>query len=174
MDRIDRVTASAQSRLGAPVSEIFGDETGLYTVSNKLIEVWRTMRRGVAGMGGRATETTNPPDPTKDSAAQRAMESAAPDIFRYWRDPDGPNGPKHKDGSVLSFKTKRERMRILRYVYAGADHINLDSIEAECVELMEKDPAEAERFFGNRMVRGLGTWLPAGLWEGAHAGAVAS
>lgn len=174
MDRIDRVTASAQSRLGAPVSEIFGDETGLYTVSNKLIEVWRTMRRGVAGMGGRATETTNPPDPTKDSAAQRAMESAAPDIFRYWRDPDGPNGPKHKDGSVLSFKTKRERMRILRYVYAGADHINLDSIEAECVELMEKDPAEAERFFGNRMVRGLGTWLPAGLWGGAHAGAVAS
>lgn len=174
MDRIDRVTASARSRLGAPVSEVFADESGFYTTSNKLIEVWRTMRRGVAGMGGRATETTNAPDPTQDSAAQRALESPSRDIFRYWRDPDGPNGPKHRDGSALSFRHKRERLRILRYVYAGADHINLDSIEAECAELMENDPAEAERFFGNRMVRGLGAWLAAGEWEGAHADAVAS
>lgn len=174
MDRIDRVTASAQSRLGAPVSEVFGDETGLYTKSNKLLGVWETMRRGAAGMGGRSTETTNAPDPSEDSAAKRTMESARADIFRYWRDPDGPGGPRHRDSSKLSFLSKRDRMRILRYVYAGADHINLDSINAEAEELIERDPAQAERFFGNRMSAGLGTWLPVGLWAEAYADAVAS
>jgi hypothetical protein len=35
---------------------------------------------------------------------------------------------------------------------------------------MEKDPAQAERFFGNRVVQGNGAWLPDNLWEGAWAG----
>jgi hypothetical protein len=39
-------------------------------------------------------------------------------------------------------------------------HVNLDSIEAEAAELMETDPAQAERFFGNRAVAGHGSWLP--------------
>lgn len=173
MDRIDRVTASAQSRLGAPISEAFFDESGLYTATNKLIAVAETMRRGAAGMGGRTTETTNAPDPSQQSFAQRTMESDAPDIFRYWRDPD--RALKRADGTLLSFRDKRERMRILRYVYAGASHINLASIEAECRELMDTDPAQAERFFGNRMVRGSGSWLEAGMWEAAYAeAAVAS
>lgn len=174
LDRIDRVTSSALSRLGAPLNEAFFDETGLYTVSNKLMEVFTTMRRGAAGMGGRSFETTNAFDPAQDSAAQRTVESARPDIFRYWRDPDGPGGPRDKDGKPLSFKTVAQRRRILDYVYRGVDHINIDSIEAEAAELMEKDPAQAERFFGNRLVRGAGTWLPAGLWKSRYADAVAS
>jgi hypothetical protein len=169
MDRIDRVTASAQSRLGAPINEAFFDETGLYTKSNKLVEVWQTMRRGAAAMGGRSMETTNAFDPAANSAAQMTQDSQRPDIFRYWRDPD--KTLRHPDGSLLSFKNARERRRILAYVYRGADHINLDSIEAEALELMETDPAQAERFFGNRLVRGAGSWMPPGLWEGAWAGA---
>jgi len=165
MDRIDRVTASAKSRLGAPISEAFGDETGLYTASNKLIEVWQTMRRGAAGMGGRSMETTNAFDPTENSAAQQTMESQRPDIFRFWRDPDV---LKRKDGKLLSFKNARERRKILEFVYSGAGHINIDSIEAEALELMETDPSQAERFFGNRLVRGSGAWLEPGLWESAY------
>lgn len=171
MDRIDRVTASALSRLGAPLSAAFGDETGLYTASNKLVDVWKTMRRGAAAMGGRAAETTNAPDPSQNSAAQQTLETTRPDVFRFWRDPDT---LRKKDGTTLSFKVAAERRRILKHVYAGARHINIDSIEAECLELMETDPAEAERFFGNRMVRGQGSWLPPGLWEDAHAARVAS
>ena len=124
MDRIDRVTASAQSRLGAPVSEVFGDETGLFTVSNKLVAVWQTMRRGAAGMGGRSTETTNAFDPAENSAAQMTQESLRPDIFRYWRDPDV---LKHADGTTLKWSVARDRRKVLAYVYAGAAHINLDS-----------------------------------------------
>lgn len=172
MDRIDRVTASAKSRLGAPINEAFFDESGLYTVSNKLIEVYQTMRRGAAAMGGRSMETTNAFDPTENSAAQLTQESQRPDIFRFWRDPD--KALKRKDGSPLSFKNARERRQILRHVYAGADHINIDSIDAEALELLETDPAQAERFFGNRLVRGSGTWLPPGLWESAYADALAS
>lgn len=171
MDRIDRVTASAQSRLGAPLNEAFFDESGLYTKTNKLVAVCQTMRRGAAGMGGRSMETTNAFDPSENSTAQMTRESQRPDIFKYWRDPDQ---LRRRDGTLLSFRNARERRRILAYVYAGARHINLDSIEAEALELMELDPAQAERFFGNRLVRGAGSWLPPGLWDGAWSGALAA
>lgn len=171
MDRIDRVTASAQSRLGQPISKGFFDESGLFTLSNKLRKVADTMRRGAAGMGGRTEETTNAFDPAENSYAQQTQESTSSDIFRFWRNPD--EALRHNDGSPLSFKVARDRRKILAYVYAGAAHINLGSIEAECDELMGSDPTQAERFFGNRLVRGQGAWLPAGLWEGAY-GAVAS
>ena len=165
MDRIDRVTASALSRLGAPLSEAFGDETGLYLASNKLVNVWQTMRRGAAGMGGRSMETTNAPDPGENSAAQQTLESQRDDIFRFWRNP---GVLKKEGGKPLSFKNARDRRRILEFVYAGAEHIIIESIEAECLELMETDPAQAERFFGNIMSRGSGAWLPAGLWDSAY------
>lgn len=172
MDRIDRVTASALSRLGQPISEGFFDESGLFTLPNKLRKVADTMRRGAAGMGGRTHETTNAFDPAEDSYAQQTQESTAADIFKYWRDPD--KALKHADGSPLSFKVARDRAKILAYVYAGADHINLASIEAESAELMQTDSAQAERFFGNRLVRGQGSWLPPGLWDGAYAGRLAA
>lgn len=169
MDRIDRVTASAKSRLGAPINEAFFDESGLYTRSNKLVEVWDTMRRGAAAMGGRSVETTNAFDPAENSAAQMTLESQRPDIFKFWRDPD--KALRKRDGSSLSWTVKAERRRILAYVYAGSQHINLDSIEAEAAELAERDPVQAERFFGNRLVRGRGSWLPDGLWERARRAA---
>lgn len=173
MDRIDRVTASALSRLGAPLSQGFFDESGLYTTPNKLVNVCETMRRGAAGMGGRSTETTNAFDPAANSTAQRTLESLRPDIFRYHRNPDLAPALRRRDGTLFSWKNARERRKILAYVYAGANHINLDSIEAEALELMETDPAQAERFFGNRLVRGKGSWLEPGLWDGAWAGALA-
>lgn len=168
MDRVDRVTASALSRLGAPISRGFFDESGLFTKENKLRKVAETMRRGAAGMGGRTHETTNAFDPSENSYAQATHESPSADVFKFWRDP---SVLQHKDGRPLSFRVKRDRERILAYVYRGSDHINLASIMAECDELMQTDPAQAERFFGNALVRGQGAWLPAGRWEAAYAGA---
>ena len=160
------MTASALSRLGAPISRGFFDESGLFTKENKLRKVADTMRRGAAGMSGRTHETTNMFDPSEESYAQVGFESTNPDIFKFWRDP---SVLKHRDGSPLSFRVKRDRMRILAHVYAGTDHINLDSIAAECDELMATDPAQAERFFGGRVVAGSGSWLPDQLWESAWA-----
>lgn len=156
--RIDKVTSSATTRLGNPTTAAFQDETGIYTKSNGMTRVARTMRRGVAGMGGRVTETSNAWDPAEMSVAQETYESRSSDIFRFYREP--PTG--------LKYANKRDRRKIHEYVYEGSWWVDLDSIEGEASELMTLDPAEAERFYGNRRVRGLGTWLPEGLWENAY------
>ncbi len=103
-------------------------------------------------------ETTNCWDPAEASTAQLTYESRVPDLFRYYRKP-----PAH-----LSYKDKVERRRIHRFNYEGSAHVDLDSIEGEAVELLERDPSQAERFFGNRIVHGLGAWLPEGLWEASR------
>jgi hypothetical protein len=158
---VETVTSSAKSRLGNPLRFTMQDENGLYTESNGLLEVARTMRRGAAGMGGRSIQTTNAWDPAENSDAQRTANSRRPDIFRYHRIP-----PAH-----LNYLDKGDRRRIHEYVYWSCLHVNLDEIEAEAAELIETDPAEAERFYGNRLVQGLGAWMPAELWERAYAGA---
>jgi hypothetical protein len=152
--RIDTVTSSAQSRLGQRVTYVPQDETQLWTDANKMTKVADTQRRGLAGMGGRSSETTNAWDPAENSVAQRTAESRRPDIFRLHRTP-----PAH-----WSYRNKEERRRIHRYVYAGSWWVDLDAIEAEAAELLERDPTQAERFFGNRVVAGAGSWLPDGLW----------
>lgn len=157
--RIDVVTSSAQSRLGNPTTFALQDESGLYTRTNKLTAVADTQRRSLAGMSGRAMETTNCWDPAENSTAQQTFEARVQDVFRFYRKP-----PAH-----LSYLDKRERRQIHRFCYAGSPHVDLDSIEAEAAELLERDPTQAERFFGNRMVHGLGSWLPDGLWDSARA-----
>lgn len=157
-DRIDIVTSSARARLGNPISFAVQDETGLYTATNKLIEVAAAQRRGAAGMGGRTIETSNAYDPTENSQAQLTYESEAKDVFRFFRE-----APAN-----LSYKNKQERRKIHAHVYFGSPWVNLDSIEAEAAEIMETDPAQAERFFGNRRVQGSGAYIPAELWQETH------
>ena len=149
LDRVDKVTASANSRVGNPITFALQDESGLATDTNKMRKVYEAQRRNAAGIGGRTMETTNAWDPAERSVAQTTAESNAPDVFRYHR-----QAPKH-----WSFRNKEERGKILRYVYFGSPWVPLDSVEGEAVELMEKDPAQAERFFGNRIIPGGGSWL---------------
>jgi hypothetical protein len=157
--RIDVVTSNARSRLGQRVTFCPQDETGLYTEVSGMIKVAETQRRGLAGMGGRAWETTNPWDPSEDSVGQRTWESTAKDIFR-----DFPQAPAH-----LSYKNKTERRKIHKWVYAGSPWVDLDAIEAEAFEIMEKDPAQAERFYGNRIVYGAGQWCEGEDWDARHS-----
>jgi hypothetical protein len=153
--RIDVVTSSAQSRLGNPVTFVLQDESGLWTPDNKMDKVADTQRRGAAGMGGRTMETTNAWDPSQNSVAQQTSESKVKDVFRFHRPPP----------ASLSYRNKAERRRIHRHVYAGSRHVDLDAIEADALELLEKDPEQAERFFGNRIVYGKGSWLDGAAWD---------
>lgn len=170
-DRIDVVTASANSRLGNPLSFAPQDETGLYGDANRMRRLATTQRRGAAGMGGRTLETTNAWDPTENSVAQSTWESGRADIFRFYRNPDLIPELHDEHGKALSYRFKRNRRKIHAFVYDGSDWVNLDSIEAEAAELLETDPAQAERFFGNRLVQGAGAWLPKNLWESARVAA---
>lgn len=163
-NRIDAVSSSAKSRLGQPITFAIQDEVGLYTKTNKLLEVAQTQMRGLAGMGGRSVATTNAWDPAENSFAQQTWESQSKDIFKFYRQPP----------SELSYKNKRERRRIHAYAYGGSPWVDLDDIEGLAAELMETDPAQAERFFGNRLVSGSGAWMKDGLWDAAYAGALAA
>lgn len=154
--RIDTVTSSATSRLGQRVTFCPQDETGVWTPTNKMTKVADTQRRGLAGMGGRSVETTNAWDPTEDSVAKGTFEAArkVADIFRLH-----PLPPED-----LDYKKPVERAKIHAHVYSGSPWVNLNAIEAEAAELIEKDPAQAERFFGNRPVAGSGKAFSAAKW----------
>lgn len=158
--RVDVVTASANSRLGNPVTFCLQDETQLYTETNGMVKTAQTMRRGAAPMGGRSMETTNPYDPAENSIAQRTHTSNRPDIFKFYEPPP----------EDLDYGKKRDRAKIHRYNYAGSPHANLPGIEAEAAELMETDPGQAERFYGNRIVAGLGQWMPITAGKGRANG----
>lgn len=156
--RIDTVTSSAQSRLGQRVTFVPQDEVGLWTPTNKMTRVADTQYRGLAGMGGRASLTSNAWDPAENSVAQQQMESRASDVYRQMVTPP----------ANLSYRNKAERRKIHQLVYgetltSRGGHVDLDAIEAEAADLLERDPAQAERFFGNRIVHGAGTFLDADL-----------
>ena len=163
--RIDTVTSSAQSRLGQRITFAPQDEVGLWTVQNKMVRVARTQYRGLAGMGGRASLTTNAWDPSEMSLAQIEYESSARDVYRQFR----------QAPASLKYVNKGDRRKIHAFAYgetvkSKGGHVDLDAIEAEAADLLEKDPAEAERFFGNRLVYGAGSWLPVGAWRSAYVG----
>lgn len=161
---VEPVTSKATSRLGQPISFAIQDETGIWTKQNGGHALARTQRRGLAGMSGRSIETTNAWNPAELSVAQLAFESQVDDIYRDYNVP-----PAH-----LSYRDRRERRRIHKHVYGDSWWVDLDAIEGEAAEILETDPADAERFFGNRVVAGSDTWLTPGMWEGAHADEVAA
>ena len=153
--KIIPLSAAAKSKLGQPLTGGLGDESGLYTARNKVLDTWQTMRRGIAAMQGRTVELTNPWDPMENSAAQQAFESRQTDIFRYYRKPP----------ADLSYKNKRDRHKIHAHVYADSPWVDPETIDAEAAELVETDPTQAERFFGNRLVQGLGSYMPEKIWD---------
>ncbi len=155
--RIEPVTSRARTRLGARITFAIQDETGVWTESSGMLAVSDTMNRGLAGMGGRAIETTNAWDPAENSVAQRTSESKASDIYRDHRTP----------AAGLNYRVKDDRRKIHRHVYGDSvvtprnprGWVDLDAIEGMAQELMPRDPAQAERFFGNRVVNTIDAWM---------------
>lgn len=152
---VEPVTSKATSRLGAPISFAVMDETGVWNASNRGHDLAKTLRRGLAGMGGRSIETTNAWDPSERSVAQVGYESKVPDVYRDYRQPP----------ANLSYRNKAERRKIHKGAYGDSWWVDLDGIEAEAAEIMETDPANAERFFGNRVVAGSDAWADGDKWD---------
>jgi hypothetical protein len=163
--RIDTVTSSAQSRLGQRVTFVPQDEVGIWTKSNKMDKVADTQYRGLAGMGGRASLTTNAWDPSEQSVAQVQYESLAKDVYCQFVQPP----------SRLSYTNKRERAQIHRAVYPpdvrreNGGHVDLDAIENEAVDLMVRDTPQAKRFFGNILTVGYGAAVEPDRWQELYA-----
>lgn len=159
--RIDTVTSSNQSRLGQRVTFVPQDEVGLWTRQNKMAKVADTQWRNLAGMGGRASMTTNAWDPAEGSVAQQEYSSKAPDVYRQMLQPP----------PYLSYGDRRDRRRIHRIVYPtdtlreNGGHVELDSIEAEAADLAARDQAQAARFYGNVLVPGAGAAVDPAQWD---------
>lgn len=151
---ITPVTSAARSKLGRPFTAAIADESGLYTTRNGVTQTWETIRRGVAGMQGRTIELTNPWDPMENSAAQRAFTSRQKDIFRFYQRPP----------VDLDYGKARDRHKIHVWVYSSSPWVDPKVIDAEAAELVETDPTQAERFFGNRLVQGKGSYLTTRTW----------
>lgn len=123
LDKIEVVTSSAKSRLGARISDAEQDEVGTYLPSaigrSTLRDAARTQARNAAGMGGRVHLYTNAWDPTENSWGQEVYEADEPDVFVFYRNPELETSLKHHDGSSYRFSNARERRRILKWVYSG-------------------------------------------------------
>lgn len=158
--QIEPVTSKARTRLGAPITGALQDETGTWTKANGGQLLADTQRRGLAGMGGRALQTTNGWDPTEASVAQQLAESTLPDVFV-----DHIQAP-----AAWSIRNKVERRKLLKHVYGDSWWVSIESIEAEVLALLEQgEDAQAERFFGNRCKAGSTSWLADGLWDSRKA-----
>lgn len=158
--RIDTVTSSDRSRLGQRVTFVPQDEVGLWTAESGMVRLADTQFRNLAKMGGRASLTTNAWDPAQQSVAQREWESKATDIYRQL----------DAAPAFLAYGNRRDRRKIHRAVYpsdtlrSNGGHLDLADIEAEADDLWVKDPAQAERFFGNRIVQASGAAFDPHLW----------
>jgi hypothetical protein len=137
--RIEPVTSSAQSRLGQRITLAVQDQTEGWTARNGGRALADTQRRNLAGIGGRFLESTNAWDPTEESVAQQTAEAGEPGVFH-----------DDVDAGAGSVRNKRERRRMLKRVYGDSWWIDLDRIDEEVVSLLERDPAQAERYFLNR------------------------
>ena len=148
-DRIDVTTSKANSKLGNPISFALQDEFGTWTEKNGMLRFADTQDRGAAGMNGRTLATTNAYDPSENSVAQIMIEAADSDVFVYWDKPP----------SNLRFDDAAERRQIIEYVYRDSPWASVESILAQAASTAKRDPGQAERFFGNRDVRGKHKWF---------------
>lgn len=155
---IEPVTAAANSRLGQPITCAIQDETQLWVKSNGGWKLGDNQERGLTGMGGRSIQTTNAWDPADESFAQLTYESGDPNVFIDYNKPP----------AELRYTRRDDREKIHRHVYGDSWWVNLDRIERDAAARIKKDPGQAERFFGNRVVYGRGRWIPEATWEQAE------
>ena len=127
-------------------SNVVTHNTHSWTTENGGRRLADNQRRNLSGMGGRWLETTNAWDPAEGSVAQHTAESGEPGVYRDQSDP----GP----GSVFN---KQERRRMVRRAYGDSlrrrtrGWVDPDRIDQEIQALLPRDPAQAERFFLNRV-----------------------
>jgi hypothetical protein len=165
--KIEPVTASGRSRLGQRLTFATQDQTESWLASNGGRDLADNQRRNLAGMGGRWLSTPNAWDPAEDSVAQYTSEHEHEGVLH-----DDVEPPES-----LSIRNKAELRRMLRHVYGDAvtgrrdgrangvtPWIDLDRIEAEIKALVERDPAQAERWFCNRKRAAESAAFSVGRW----------
>lgn len=135
------VTASAKSRQGARATFVVQDEVQSWDRQNKGIKLADTQYRSLAGMGGRFMQICNAWDPAEDTVAQQTWERGV-GVYKQMSEA----GP----GNI---RNARELDRMLKRVYKGSGHVDLERIKDEIAQYIKDGAtANAERYFLNRIV----------------------
>ncbi len=154
--KIEPRTASGRSRLGARLTFAIFDESHQMVISNGGVLLATTMKRNLAGMGGRWVETTNAYDPSEQSIAQRTHESPAADVLIDYRPPS--RRPDLDDAA--------DCLETLHFVYGDSWWVDVDRVLADA-----RDPAvcpttaEALRFFWNLITVGVSDVVDPLIWD---------
>ena len=154
--KIEPRTASGRARLGARITRAYFDESHLMLESNGGVLLATTMKRNLAGMGGRWMETTNAYDPSQNSIAQRTHESKAPDVYIDYR--PASRRPNLQD--------EAEALKLLEEVYGDSYWVDVERVLADA-----RDPAtcpttaDAVRYFFNLLEVGVSAAVDAARWD---------
>lgn len=152
--RVMPVTASAKSRQGARITFAVQDEVQSWTKRDGGEKLADTQYRSLAGMGGRFLQTCNAWDPNEHAVAEQTWESG---VGVYKEMTSAPAG---------SITVKRERMRVLKAVYAEAPWVDLELISSTIDDFLKRgDSAQAERYFFNRVVPGEDRVFDLAKWD---------
>lgn len=149
--KIEPVTSKGGTARGQRITFGAQDETSDWLLKDGTNALADTQRRNLAGTGGRFMDTANAWDPANPSVAQMTHEEGLKlGVYTLMNDA----GP----GSI---KNKAERRRMIRKVYgshlvSAGGWVPDERIEAEILALIDRDPAQAERFFVNRPSSGSG------------------
>lgn len=153
---LERVTASAGSREGQPVTFAVLDEPQLWTPTNHGDTLAHTILRNVAKMNGWGLFTGNAPVLGKDSMAERYARPS-PGVLHL---ANRPSREPRQDDTTLAWA------QLLREVYGGAWWMDLGRLVEEMQD-PEQPWRDSRRFFFNLPDPGGADepWVPADAWE---------
>jgi hypothetical protein len=158
--RLEPVTAAAGSREGQPITDATLDETHLWLPSNGGVKLARTLRRNVAKMNGRTSETTNSFVPGEGSVAElthKAIQAGQPGIMC-----DAVEAPQ-----VRQTDSDEVLEAALRVAYGGSYWVNVPRLVKE-IRDQDTPWEDASRFFFNWNVDDRTKAVPTKLWERLH------
>ena len=155
--KIEPRTASGRARLGARLTFGVFDESHQMVASNGGVLLATTMKRNLAGMGGRWLETTNAFDPSERSIAQLTQESAAKDVLIDYRPP----------AQVPDFGEDDEiLLASLREVYGDSWWVDPERVLADARDsAVCPTTADALRFFWNLVTVGVSDVVDPTVWD---------
>lgn len=162
--RLEPVTASAPSREGQRLTDAILDETQHWLTSNGGHRLAATIRRNLAKMGGRSTETTNAWRPGEGSVAELTAEYAAKITQGVVRDAglltDHVEAP-----ADIDLRDEQSLRRGLKAVYGDATWVDQDRIVAEVYD-PGTHPSDARRFYLNQVIAAEDAWVSPQAWDG--------
>jgi hypothetical protein len=156
--RLEPRSSRGTSRQGGRLTYGHFDESHLMVESTGGVLLATTMKRNLAGMGGRWGETTNAFDPSENSVAQRTSESNAEDVLV-----DNREAPRRPDLDDVA-----DSRELLGFVYGDSHWVDLDRVLAD-----SRDPAvcpteqDALRYFFNRCEVGVTDAVDSPRWDAA-------